>query len=221
MDGNRRWAMQHGLVSFLGHKNGWDAVKRVIDFCLEKNIAYLSLYTFSIENLKRSEEEKHYLFEVLAQEVFKELENCKDRNIRIRFIGDRTLFPKSIKQLCEKSERETEHCNGLHLNFSLCYGGQQEIVDTAKRIAIKVVKGDLQVNDITPDIFENFLWTSSIPSPDLIIRTGGDNRLSNFLLYQCAYSELYFIDCLWPDISVQNLESAITYYDNCRRNFGK
>jgi undecaprenyl diphosphate synthase len=222
MDGNRRWAVQQGLISFLGHKNGWDAVKRVADFCLDKNITYLSLYTFSIENLKnRSAEEKHYLFEVLAQEAFKELDTLKDRNVRVRFIGDRTLFPKSIKSLCEKTERETEHCTALHLNFGLCYGGQQEIVDTAKRIAIKVTKGDLAIQDITPELFENFLWTSSIPSPDLIIRTGGDNRLSNFLLYQCAYSELYFIDCLWPDISVQNLESAITYYDNCRRNFGK
>ena len=161
------------------------------------------------------------MFEVLAQEAFKELDTLKDRNVRVRFIGDRTLFPKSIKSLCEKTERETEHCTALHLNFSLCYGGQQEIVDTAKRIAIKVAKGDLAIQDITPELFENFLWTSSIPSPDLIIRTGGDNRLSNFLLYQSAYSELYFIDCLWPDISVQNLESAITYYDNCRRNFGK
>jgi undecaprenyl diphosphate synthase len=221
MDGNRRWAMNQGLLSFLGHKNGWDAAKRVIDFCLEKKIAHLSLYTFSTENLKRSADEQHYLFEVLAQEAAKEFEDFKDRNVRVSFIGDRALFPKSVKSICEKVERETVGCNALHLNFLLCYGGQQEIVDTAKRIAIKVAKGDLQVNDITLEIFENFLWTSSSPSPDLIIRTGGDNRLSNFLLFQCAYSELYFIDCLWPDISVQHLEAAITYYDNCRKNFGK
>ena len=221
MDGNRRWAMNQGLISFLGHRNGWDAVKRVIDFCLEKKITYLSLYAFSIENLKRSEEEKHYLFEVLAQEAFAELEYFKSKNVRIRFIGDRTLFPKSIKHISEKSERETAECSALQLNFLLCYGGQQEIVDTAKRIAIKVAKGDLQVDDITPELFENFLWTAPNPSPDLIIRTGGDNRLSNFLLFQCAYSELYFLDCLWPDISVQHLEAAIIYYDNCRKNFGK
>lgn len=220
MDGNRRWAINKGIVPFLGHKNGWDAVRRVVTFCLEKNIEYLSLYTFSIENLKRSPEEKYYLFEVLAQEAFKELDELKSKNVRIRFIGDRTLFPKSIKHLCEKSERETQLCTALHLNFLLCYGGQQEIVDTTKRIVMKVMKGDLQIQDITPALFEHFLWTSPIPAPDLIIRTGGDNRLSNFLLYQCAYSELYFIDCLWPDISSENLELAISYYDNCRRNFG-
>lgn len=221
MDGNRRWAISKGTIPWLGHKNGWDAVKRVIIFCLEKNIEHLSLYTFSTENLNRSYEEKYYLFEVLAQEAFKEIDELKNKNVRVRFVGDRTLFPKSVKHLCEKSERETQHCTELYLNFLLCYGGQQEIVDTVKRIAIKVTKGDLNINDITPALFEHFLWTSPAPFPNLIIRTGGDNRLSNFLLYQCAYSELYFIDCLWPDISSDNLESAIIYYDNCRQNFGK
>jgi len=221
MDGNRRWAINQGLIPWYGHKNGLDSVRRVMDFCLEKKIMHLSLYTFSIENLKRAEDEQRYLFEVLAQEALQELEDFKRKNVRVRFIGDRTLFPKNIRPICEKIERETDGCTLLQLNFLLCYGGQQEIVDTAKRIVVKVVKGDLLVNDITTDLFENFLWTSSSPSPDLIIRTGGDNRLSNFLLFQCAYSELYFLNCLWPDISVENLESAITYYDNCRKNFGK
>jgi len=221
MDGNRRWAINQGLIPWYGHKNGLDSVRRVMDFCLEKKIMHLSLYTFSIENLKRTEDEQRYLFEVLAQEALQELENFKRKNVRVRFIGDRTLFPKSIRPLCEKIERETDNCTILQLNLLLCYGGQQEIVDTAKRIVVKVAKGDLLINDITTELFENFLWTSSSPSPDLIIRTGGDNRLSNFLLFQCAYSELYFLNCLWPDISVENLESAITYYDNCRKNFGK
>ena len=221
MDGNRRWAMNQGLTAFFGHRNGWDALKRVIDFCLEKKIAHLSLYTFSTENLKRSEEEKRYLFEVLAHEVFKEFEDFKHKNVRVSFIGDRALFPDSVRPMCETIERDTAECSALQLNFLFCYGGQQEIVDAAKRIAMQVACGDLQVDNITPDIFESFLWTSASPAPDLIIRTGGDNRLSNFLLFQCAYSELYFTDCLWPDIAVQNLEAAITYYDNCRKNFGK
>jgi undecaprenyl diphosphate synthase len=123
--------------------------------------------------------------------------------------------------VCEKIERETECYTQLQVNFLLCYGGRQEIADTARRIAIKVKKGDLQPADITMEVFEHFLWTASIPSPDLIIRTGGDNRLSNFLLFQAAYSELYFLDCLWPDISVEKLESALTYYSKCRQNFGR
>ncbi len=221
MDGNRRWAQKQGLLSWLGHKSGLNSVRRVIDFCLEKKIEYLSLYTFSIENLKRSQDEQNYLFEVLAHEAFGDLAEFKRRNIRICFIGDRSLFPEKVISLCEIMQSETATCSALQVNFLLCYGGQQEIADTAKRIAIAVKKGDLKESDITSDVFETFLWTSGIPSPDLIIRTGGDNRLSNFLLFQCAYSELYFLDCLWPDISVEELESALIYYDKCRKNCGK
>jgi len=221
MDGNRRWAQRNGILAWLGHKQGLQVVKRVIDFCLEKKIAYLSLYTFSTENLKRSEQEKQYLFEVLAQEAVAELDEFKHKNVRMKFIGDRTLFPKSVQPLCEKIEQETANFSALQVNFLLCYGGQQEIADAAKRITHKVKNGELQESDITPQLFEQFLWTAEIPAPDLIVRTGGDNRLSNFLLFQCAYSELYFLDCLWPDISSEHLETAITYYDNCRKNFGK
>lgn len=221
MDGNRRWAKKQGLMTFLGHKHGWDAIKRVVDFCFEKNIIYLSLYAFSIENLKRSEAEKSYLFEVLAQQAFAELDNLKHRNVRVRFIGDRALFPPTIKSLCEKTEQETKHCAGLHINFDLCYGGQQEIADAAKSMAIEVAQGNLSPQDITAALFEKYLWTSGTPSPDLIIRTGGDVRLSNFLLFQSAYSELFFSDVLWPDISSVELESALAHFDTCRRNFGQ
>lgn len=222
MDGNRRWALQQGLLSLFGHRKGFDAVKRVIDFCLEKQIAYLSLYAFSLENLQqRSPEEQHYLFEVLAQEALQDLEMFKCKNVRIRFIGDRALFPASVRPVCEKAEQETAGGTALQVNFLLCYGGRQEIADAAKRIAIQVAQDDLQPADVTKDLFEKFLWTSGIPSPDLMIRTGGDIRLSNFLLFQCAYSELYFLDILWPDISSMQLESALTYYDKCRKNFGK
>jgi len=222
MDGNRRWAMQQGLMSFLGHRKGFDAVKRVIDFCLEKEISYLSLYAFSLENLqKRSQEEQRYLFEGLAQEALQDLEMLKRKNICIRFIGDRTLFPASVRPVCEKIEYETASGTALQVNFLLCYGAQQEIADAAKRIAIEVAQGNVLPQDITAEFFEKFLWTSGIPSPDLIIRTGGDVRLSNFLLFQCAYSELFFSDTLWPDISSTELESALIYFDKCRKNFGK
>jgi len=221
MDGNRRWAIRQGLLSFFGHRKGLDAVKLVIDFCLTKNIAYLSLYTFSTENLQRSAEEQRYLFEVLAQEAARELEEFKQKNVRMRFVGDRALFPKSVQPVCEKIEEETAHCTALEVNFLLCYGGRQEIVAATKRIATQVAQGQLQAEDITPQMFENFLWTAGTPAPDLIIRTGGQHRLSNFLLFQCAYSELYFLDCMWPEISAEELKMALTYYDECQKNFGK
>jgi undecaprenyl diphosphate synthase len=221
MDGNRRWAMRQGLTSWLGHKNGLDAVQRVIDFCLAQHIPYLSLYAFSIENLQRSQDEQRYLFEVLAQEALQDIETFKRKNLRIRFIGDRPLFPASVIPVCEEIEYETASGSALQVNFLLCYGGQQEIVAATKRIVVEVAQGSLKLADITPEVFEKFLWTSDMPLPDLIIRTGGQQRLSNFLLFQCAYSELYFLDCLWPDISLTDLEAACIYFDTCRKNFGK
>ncbi len=222
MDGNRRWALKQGFASWFGHKKGLDAVQCVIDFCLEKNITYLSLYAFSIENLEqRSSIEQNYLFEVLAQEALHNIDAFKNKNVRVKFVGDRTLFPLSMQFVCEQAENATSAGNALQVNFLLCYGGQQEIVDAAKRIATQVAQGNISTQDITSDLFEKYLWTSGIPSPDLIIRTGGQQRLSNFLLFQCAYSELYFLDCLWPDISSPQLESALTYFNECRKNFGK
>jgi undecaprenyl diphosphate synthase len=222
MDGNRRWAMRQGLLSSDGHKQGLKVVDRVVDFCIQKNIAYLSLYSFSTENLqKRSQQEQHYLFEVLAQEALTEIDTFTRKNVRVRFIGDYTLFPKSMLVVCDEAERITENCTGLQVNFLLCYGGQQEIVAATQRIADEVVRGALQIDTITTNTFADYLWTADMPAPDLIIRTGGQQRLSNFLLFQCAYSELYFLDCLWPDIVQQDLEAAYSYFATCRHNFGQ
>lgn len=222
MDGNRRWAMRQSLANLLGHKKGIETIDTVTDFCLAKKIPFLSLYVYSIENLyNRSSEEQNYLFGQLAQEALQNLDSFKRKNVRIKFIGDRTLFPKSMQPVCEKVEKETVHCNALQLSLLLCYGARQEIVDTTKRIAQQVAQGTLKISDITPELFENNLWTSGTPPPDLIIRTGGQQRLSNFLLYQAAYSELYFLDCMWPDVSNVELESALVYYDKCRKNLGK
>jgi undecaprenyl diphosphate synthase len=221
MDGNRRWAAQQGLLSSLGHRKGFETITKIIDFCAQKQIAYLSLYTFSIENLQRAPEEQSFLFEVLAYEAIERLLELKEKNVHIKFIGDRQLFPKSVRPLCEKIEKETRSCTGLTVLFLLCYGGQQEIVDTAKRIATKVKKGDLQEADISVELFNRFLWTDAIPEPDLIVRTGGRSRLSNFLLFQAAYAELYFLDCLWPDITENDLTLALAYYQECQKNFGQ
>jgi undecaprenyl diphosphate synthase len=222
MDGNRRWATQQGFATLFGHKQGMATINKVADFCLAKSIPYLSLYTFSIENLKkRSEQEQQYLFEILAREAEQELSTFQEKSIKIRFVGDRTLFPQSVQSICERLEAGTKEGTALTINLLLCYGGQQEIVDTTKRLAAKVASGELKESDITSEVFENHLWTAGIPHPNLIIRTGDQQRLSNFLLYQSAYAELYFLKCMWPDISEQELESALTYYHECRKMFGK
>jgi undecaprenyl diphosphate synthase len=220
MDGNRRWAKNNGLPATHGHREGAQAVKRVIDFCLEKSIAYLSLYVFSTENFKRSETEKSFLFDILAQEAVNELDVFKQKNIRIRFVGDRTLFPVHLIPLCEKVERETADLKGLQINLLFCYGARQEIISGIKGVIEAVKQGALSLDMLSEESLKKYLWTDDMPDPDIIVRTGGAQRLSNFLLYQAAYSELYFLDCMWPDVHAEHLENMLLYFDQCKRNFG-
>jgi undecaprenyl diphosphate synthase len=220
MDGNRRWALNRGLMVSQGHQRGFESIKRVIDFCLKKQIPYLSLYIFSTENAKRPLYEQEYLFDVLAYEAVADLTDLKKKDVSITFAGDRNLFPRNIKILCDRVERETRECKKLQVSCLLFYGGRSEIVDATKRIAAKIKKGDLSEDDITEEVFEHFLWSSGRPTPELIVRTGGHKRLSNFLLFQAAYSELYFIDTLWPDITNKDLDGALAYYEGCKQNTG-
>lgn len=220
MDGNRRWAKERGMVPWYGHSQGVEAVKRVVEFCIEKKIPYLSLYTFSLENFKRSPEENGYLFKLMVEEAQKGVEEFKKHGIRLQFIGDRTLFPEQLAPLLDRVEKETAHLQTLHVAFLFCYGGRQEIATAAKNIARKVKSGQLKADDITPEVFGQHLWTSEFPDPDLIIRTGNVSRLSNFLLYQAAYSELYILDCLWPDLNRDHLQTAYDAFVACKRNFG-
>jgi undecaprenyl diphosphate synthase len=220
MDGNRRWAKQRGLVPWYGHKEGVEAVRRAVQFCLEKKIPYLSLYTFSVENFKRDPEENRYLFGLMVQEAQKGLEEFKKNGIRLRFIGDRSLFPEQLAPLLENAEKETANNTNLTVIFLFCYGGQQEIFAAVKDIADKVNAGTLSVEQVTPELLNQTIWTGSIPDPDLIIRTGGFSRLSNFLLYKAAYSEFCFLDCLWPDLSFEHLQKAYDDFLECKRNFG-
>jgi len=221
MSGNRTWAKRKGWLPLMGYKPGVQTIRRVIDFCLKKNIAYLSLYTFSIENFKRPEDEKNYLFEVLVKDEFNSMvdEACQN-GVRMEFLGDRALFPKSVVSWFEKAEERTAQLKNLTVNFMFCYGGRQEIVHAAKVLAHKVKTGELQESDITPELFSQNLWTTGIPDPDLIIRPDGEKRLSNFLSYQSAYTELYFLDCMWPGLSDEHLEEAWNYFGTVKRNFG-
>ncbi|CAN5172583.1 polyprenyl diphosphate synthase [soil metagenome] len=220
MDGNRRWAKQRGLDLFEGHKEGIEAAKKTIEFCLENKIKYLSLYTFSTENFKRSEHEIKTIFGLMLQEAHKGIEECKKHDIRIRFIGDRSLFPAELVPYLDQFEKETAHCQTLQVSFLFCYGAQQEIAAAAKNIARKVKAGQLAEEDITPGLINQHLWTHELPEPDMIIRTGNVSRLSNFLLFQAAYAELCMLDCFWPDITKDKLQHVYDNFLNRQRRFG-
>lgn len=221
MDGNRRWAQKQGRVPWLGHQEGINAAHRVINFCLEKKIPYLSLYTFSLENFRRPVQELAFLFDVLSKkEGAKIIDVCVNNEIRLVFIGDRSQFPASLLPIIEEAEKRTQSFTRLRLNILFCYGGRQEIVSGIKKIIHHLKMGRINEEAISDELFEQYLWTSGIPEPDLIIRPGGVKRLSNFLIYQAAYSELYFLDCLWPEITKEHLEQALTFFYTTQRNFG-
>jgi len=220
MDGNRRWAKKRGLRSWYGHREGMEAVRMVIDFCVEKQIRFLSLYTFSLENFKRPSIEKRYLFGYLSKQAEKELPFFIEKGVCVRFIGDRSQFPESIVPVCKRIEHQTAHCDRLYLNLLFCYGAQQELVAGIKSITRAIKAGELAEDEITEESINRYLWMGQIPAPDLIIRTGSVCRMSNFLLYQAAYSELCFLDCMWPELSKEHLEKATSSFVQCERNFG-
>ncbi len=220
MDGNRRWATQRGMAKWLGHYHGAQAVEHAINFCLGQKIKFLSLYTFSLENLKRSEEEKNYIFSLITKEAQHRLPQFIQNNVRIKFIGDKTLFPEQILPTINEVEQATVDCDSLQVNFLFCYGGQQEIFWGIKSLLQKVQTGELKQEELTPQLFEECLWTYTIPEPEIIVRTGGKNRLSNFLLYKAAYSELFFLNEFWPEITKDHLQKILTDYQEIQRNFG-
>lgn len=221
MDGNRRFAKKHGWKPWVGHKKGVNAVRTAIDFCMRNSITHLSLYTFSIENFKRSEDEKHYLFSLLVEQAKKHVDEFVQKGIQVRFVGNRSLFPTNVIATCDEVERATVHGTKLQVNFLFCYGGQQEIVHAAKQLCADVQSGQLQTEDIDEKTVTKALWLGDAPPPDLIFRTGGVNRLSNFLLFQSAYAEFYFSDHLWPEITADDLQTAYDAFSQRKRNFGK
>lgn len=220
MDGNRRWATSRGLPTLLGHKEGVTAVKTVVAFCLEHSISYLSLYTFSLENFKRSMEEKCYLFSLIEASIHEYTKDLINQDIRIYFVGDRSLFPRSLQSICNAIEEKTAAGKRLQLHILFCYGGQQEVVNCVQKIAQQVASGSLAADAITHQDVRNNLWMPAAPDPDLIIRTGAVNRISNFLLFQAAYSELMFLDCMWPDMSKERFEKALQEFSQRQRRFG-
>ena len=220
MDGNGRWAKARGLPRNLGHRQGIDTVRDVVRACRNLHIEYLTLYAFSSENWKRPETEVAGLMDLLRLFIRRELDDLWRNGVCIRMIGDRSKLAPDIVQLISDSEAKTRDNRTLTLTIALSYGGQDEIVTAARRIAEQVAAGKLQPSEINAQVLENNLETAGIPDPDLVIRTSGEQRLSNFLLWQTAYSELIFIDKLWPDFSAQDLAEAVSEFQRRERRYG-
>lgn len=220
MDGNRRWAHARSLPAFMGHKEGAHVVQKIVQACSQRGITHVTMYAFSLENFKRSEQEKQYLFELVGTQLTNKQEEFIKNGVRVHFVGDRRLFPPQIQNAIELVEQKTLHCNTITVHFLFCYGGQQEITAAARTCAQQIVDGTIKIDQITPDYFAQQLWLNDCPPPDLVIRTGGDMRLSNFLPYQCAYSELLFTNTYWPDFNEQELEHILNQFQQRKRNFG-
>lgn len=221
MDGNRRWAKKQGLKPWVGHKNGTEPVKMSVEFCIEQNIPHLSLYAFSLENFQRPQEELNALFDIIEKGITNdEFQKLFDHGVCVKFIGDRSKFPSQLLSVITDIEQRTANGNKLILNILFCYGGKQELTDAFRNIGEKIKQGKLSPESITPEIIQNYLWTKASPNPDLVIRTGGKKRLSNFLPWQSTYSELVFIDTYWPDITKNILFDIVKNFQKIQRNFG-
>jgi undecaprenyl diphosphate synthase len=221
MDGNGRWAKLKGKPRVFGHKNGITSVKQVIEGCAEIGINYLTLYAFSTENWNRPKLEVKTLMALLVSSLKKELKTLQKNNIKLNVIGNIQNLPKKAQIELSEVLKKTENNNALTLTLALSYGSREEIVNVIKNISKKVVNNQLNVEEIDEKIINNHLYTFSLPDVDFLIRTSGEKRISNFLLWQIAYAELYFTTTLWPDFKKKNLFNAILDYQTRERRFGK
>jgi len=217
MDGNGRWAKQRGLPRTEGHKVGTETARAVVTRCRELGVKHLTLYTFSKENWSRPKAEIKVLFELLTNFLKREEKSLKEQGVRLIILGDVEEMPLTVRQVIKHVMRQTKDCTDMTLNLALNYSGRDEILHAVKALVSKGVKEE----DITEEAFAAELWTSGQPDPDLIIRTSGELRLSNYLLFQCAYSEFYFTDIYWPDFVPNELDKAIRELSNRQRRFGK
>jgi undecaprenyl diphosphate synthase len=220
MDGNGRWAQARGLPRAEGHRKGISPIRPILEYAADKGISYLSLFGFSTENWRRPAEEISVLMDLMRYLIKKELAELHKEGVRFKVIGDRTKLAQDIQDLISHAEDLTKNNTNITLNIAINYGGRQDITQAAKRIAHSVKKGELQLNDITPEIFETRLYTSDMPDPDLMIRPSGEQRISNFMMWQFAYTELVFQDVLWPDYSVDYFQDALDAYAQRERRFG-
>jgi len=221
MDGNGRWAKKQGLLRAYGHEKGVQTVRQVVEYCVEYRIPYLTLFAFSTENWKRPALEVKALMELLVKFLKKEVDNLHKNNVRLKTIGNLDRFPPKPREALLASIDKLKNNTGLTLTLALNYGAREEILTAIKEIAAKVKEGTLIANTITETTLQKHLYTYDLPDVDLLIRTSGEERISNFLLWQIAYAELYFTEVLWPDFTKKHLEEALSNYQNRERRFGK
>jgi undecaprenyl diphosphate synthase len=219
MDGNGRWAKARGFNRSVGHQAGVETVKRITEACSRMGVKYLTLYTFSTENWNRPADEVAALMSLVLTAMEEEL--FMQNNVKLRIIGDLTRVPEDVRKAILSLQERTQVNTGMTMVIALSYSSRWEITDTVQRLAQKVKAGELTPEDITEDCISQHLVTNFMPDPDLLIRTGGECRLSNYLLWQCAYTEFYFCDTYWPDFNADDLQLAIDYFNRKERRFGK
>ena len=220
MDGNRRWAKQRNIETKLGHKEGAENLKRIAKHANQKGIKYLTVYAFSTENWKRTKEEIGALMILLQKYVEDFLKDDNLDNIRVNVIGDISKLEKGLQKSIQKIVEKSKENTGLTLNIAFNYGGRAEIVKAMQKIGNQIKNEEIQIEDINEELVEKSLYTQGMPEPDLLIRTGGQQRISNFLLWQLAYTEFVFVSKYWPDFSNEDLDKAIRNFESRNRNFG-
>ena len=221
MDGNRRWAKEKKLLPQLGHKEGANNLEKIAEVCAEFGVKYLTVYAFSTENWKRSKEEVDYLMNLFISSIRTFKKRSDEKDYRVQLTGDINGLSTELQKEILEVEEMTKNNKGLTINFAINYGGRAEILNVTKILASKYKEGNIKLEDINEDLFSKYLQTRNSPDPDLIIRTGGEERLSGFLMWQSAYSEFYFTNTYWPDFDKEALRKAIIEYSNRKRNFGK
>ena len=221
MDGNGRWAKRRGLPRIIGHRQGVDALKNLLRCCNDWGIEALTAYAFSTENWGRPHEEVDFLMTLFERVLMRELQEMMEENVRIQFVGNLAALPRSLQTQIERSMNLTQENTGIQFTVATNYGGRQEILQAARAIATQVQQGQIQPEEIDEELFSQHLYTANVCDPDLLIRTSGEMRLSNFLLWQMAYAEIYITDALWPDFDREEFHRALSDYQQRQRRFGK
>jgi len=220
MDGNGRWAKARSQARHAGHRAGVRSVRETVESAAKRGVKYLTLFAFSSENWQRPQDEVSRLMSLFLEALQREVDDLHRNNVRLRFVGARAQLKPKLQRKIEAAEQQTSQNNGLTLIVAVAYGGRWDIVNAARRLATKVTGGELSIEDIGDDAFARELALSGVPDPDLLIRTGGEQRISNFLLWNLAYSELYFCDCLWPDFREREFDEAMIFYGMRQRRYG-
>ena len=220
MDGNGRWARKRAMPRHLGHRSGVGAVRKIVELSAQNGVNYLTLFAFSSENWNRPREEVSKLMGLFVEALQREVDDLHRNNVRLEFIGAREQLQVNLRDMIATAERQTRDNTGLRLQVAVAYGGRWDIVNATQKLARQVASGELQVNDIDDTAIASELQLAGIPDPDLLIRTGGEQRISNFLMWNLAYAELWFCDTLWPDFGEQEFAAALEFFTQRERRYG-